>query len=536
MNRRLLLISTSLLAVATESPGQDSARVPTDRWLAPGSASENRLRYLQTLGAVPRYPWSARAFSARELRLLASGLGAEANLPLRAPETSRRGAIAMDLAPVSTTAWYNSGFPFGMNDGAVWVGRGVTLAASAGGAVQLGPLDVTVAPVLFWAENRAFALAQSANALQRFADSSYPDVDRPQRFGESSYARVDLGSSAIRLDVGGVSAGLSNAHEAWGPMTEFPLILGTNAPGFLHAFIGASRPLNVGVGRVHGRVIYGSLEQSEYSPVTGGTGRRFGAGAVMVFEPRWLPGLELGTTRFFHVAWPATGLTSQHFTHLFESLLKRGVGTVFAPDTLDPRSSTDNQLASAFARWVMGTSGFEMYAEYGREDHNADARDLVLEPDHAAAYGLGVRKAWRAGDALMGARLEIVNFQSGTLVRHRPGDAWYRHVFTQQGHTNRGQLLATAIGIGSGAGATLMVERFRESGSARASWSRLVVRDPRDSSRGPSVQHVVQTQQTFQVRRNVASHIGIDGVLELNRTRSENRLNLRLEIGSEWFP
>ena len=32
-----------------------------------GSVSEDYLRYLQTIGMVPLYPWSSRGFSAREL-------------------------------------------------------------------------------------------------------------------------------------------------------------------------------------------------------------------------------------------------------------------------------------------------------------------------------------------------------------------------------------------------------------------------------------------------------------------------------------
>ena len=41
------------------------------------------------------------------------------------------------------------------------------------------------------------------------------------------------------------SAGLSNARETWGPAVTHPLILGPNAPGFAHAFVGTGHPVPI---------------------------------------------------------------------------------------------------------------------------------------------------------------------------------------------------------------------------------------------------------------------------------------------------
>ncbi len=90
-------------------------------------------------------------------------------------------------------------------------------------------------------------------------------IDLPQHFGDGPYTRVDPGQSSLRLDARGVAAGLSTANQHWGPAAEHPLLLGSNAPGFLHAFLGTSEPVDVWIGSLHGRVVYGRLRQSGYS-------------------------------------------------------------------------------------------------------------------------------------------------------------------------------------------------------------------------------------------------------------------------------
>lgn len=518
------------------SEAQDTARAEPTRWILPGSDEENYVRALQTLGLVERYPWSARSFSSRELRLLAptspehpwSGSPALRSRPIR------RGVLRVDVAPLEGRAWYNTAIPYGMNDGAVWVGRGLTVAGSAGVSAEWGPVELTLAPEVFWAENRSFALLPTGDSLRPFADPLWPnDVDRPQRFGNSSYSRIDAGRSGLRIDLAGVAAGISNAHESWGPMSEFPLIMGTNAPGFPHVFLGTSQPVDVWVGRVHGRVIYARLEQSEFSPATSPNPSRFASGMVAVFEPRFLPGLELGASRFFHVAWPDSGVSQQYFTHIIQSFLKQRVGKVFAPFPSDPNSSTDNQLASVFARWVLPGSGFELYGEFGREDHNRDPRDLMLEPEQNGAYAVGAAKVWKMSGALVTARAEVVNFQASIIDRHRAQNAWYRHTFTEQGHTNRGQLLATALAVGSGGGSVLSIERVTSDGTIHARWLRELVRDPNS---GPSqARHVLEAAHQralgHNLRLRTAAHLSYQASGDAG-----GEWNAGLRFASAWYP
>jgi hypothetical protein len=515
---------------------QDTTRTESSRWIHAASDEENYLRYLQTLQQVPGHPWSVRAFSARELRALRPTAPHPWSGSPRLEVAAPRRRMRLDVAPVQLQTWYNTAFPFGMNDGAVWVGRGLTGSITAGASVEWGPLELTVAPTAFWSENRAFPLMPVRPDFSPYADGVYPTgVDRPQRFGAGPYARGDAGESSLRVNVLGVSAGISNQRPWWGPMSDFPLILGNNAPGFGHAFIGSEKPFDVYVGRAHARVLYARLEQSAFSPETTSLGRRFAGGFVGVFQPRGFPGLEVGATRFYHIAWPTGGLTSQYFTHLFESFLKNRVRP-FNPTQDQARSSIDNQLASVFARWVLPRSGFELYGEYGREDHNANETDLLLEPDHAAAFGVGARKAWTAADRMTAVRAEIVDFRTSSLHRHRPGEAWYRHEYSRQGHTHRGQLLATAIGVGGGAGATAVVERYNRAGMDRLSYSRLGIRDRPITPNGVATQHVVRAERRTSSRwRHAEVQGAVDVVYDIT-VNGADRVNARFALSAIVFP
>ena len=125
------------------------------------------------------------------------------------------------------------------------------------------------------------------------------------------------------------------------------------------------------------------------------------SGIIGLITPKGFDGLELGAARFFHQAWPEDGLSLNDFTKQFESILKSSLG-----------ESPDNQIASVFARWAFPRSGFEIYAEYGREDHNWDFRDLILEPDHSGGYMLGITKILRSSpESFYAIRAETMNLQ-----------------------------------------------------------------------------------------------------------------------------
>src|SRR5688572_17285176 len=474
----------TLLPVAARTQSVDAQ--PTFRHeLFAGSVAENYLRYLQSAGSVPAYPWSSRPFSRKELRRLVPRDSAHPWRARLADATSEFSGIRYAVIAPTSALRFNSTFAYGANDGPVWAGRGLTSALQAGVHAEWGPITITVAPMVFRAENAAFDIMPNGRAGDAsFGNALFGGVDRPQRFGASAYTQIDPGQSTLRVDLPYVSVGASTANQIWGPGHELPVVLGNNAAGFPHLFAGSSESLNIFIGKLHAKVFWGELFQSDYSSVTGSTRylsraepgkKRFATGLLLIGQPRGIPGLELGGARFFHSVWPRSGLPPSYFTKFLQGFLKKNI----APDriedprfenTVDTQGISDNQIVSVFGRWVLPRSGFEVHAEYGRDDHSYDMRDLFQEPDHSRVYSLGARKVFRTGpDALTAGRLEIMNFQLPQLSRYRGEGEIYVHGLLRQGHTNRGQMLGADVGVGTGAGSVLAVDRFTRDGRWTAS-------------------------------------------------------------------
>ena len=469
----------AILSLSKELIAQRSAVSMAD--FAAGSEYESYLRAMQVAGLVPLYPWSIRAFSrARILKLAESdSTGAWA---LKSRVQNER----ISLGPVMAAATVNSAYPYGTNDGPVWAGRGLTLAASAAIAGGAGPFSFTVAPIAFWAGNSAFELLPNGKTgPQAFNTGTFTDnIDLPQRFGSRPYARIDPGGTQLRLDSRFISAGASTANEWIGPATEYPFLLGTNAPGFPHVFLGTGEPVNIGIGRLHARLLWGRLDQSAYSPVTGesqfkfdtASGRvvqggtvRLAASGVVVFVPRGVPGLELGAARFFHVPNTVDQPNSAFWTKPLKVIFLKNERA--QADT----GGFDNQLASIFFRWVFPRSGVEVFGERGFEDQLYDLRDLILDIDHEREYMLGFQKILsRSGRRLDVLRGELVNYQEPTLARVRNEAGIYVHFVLNQGHTNRGQLLGASPGAGWAAASTLAWTRYTERGQTSATFRRIV--------------------------------------------------------------
>jgi hypothetical protein len=534
----LLVISAPLIA-------QDTTSRVAFPLVSVGTVEDNYLRYLQSIGDVPYYPWSIRGFGPQEARLLSADSRGHPGFP--GLTEVRRSTFSARLLPVEGAVRFNSAFPYGSNDGAIWAGRGFTPAIAGGFVVMAGPVSLVLDPVAFVAQNEKFDLAPNGRSgILAFQDAhAFGVIDRPQRFGDKSYGRVDWGESTLRADLFGVAAGISNANMGWGPMQTYEYILSGNAPGFAHAFVGTARPVNLWLARLHFRGIWGRLEQSNYSPVQGSkyyssaleTGTsRFASGLVAVIQPRGMPGLEVGGGRFFHSLWPRAGIPRSYITKPLQAIYK--VNVPLSPGLTDTQGGGDNQEASVFARWVFPKSGFEMYGEYGHEDHNFDRRDLIQEPDHSRAYGLGLRKVVSADSARLSAiRVESINFQLPTLGRNRGEGGIYVHGTIPQGHTSRGQLLGADAGVGTGAGFMLAWDRFSQHGRSTYTLTRTVRQED-----GSFYVNGVQNPQSSDVqvglgaeRVRYLSHLelstGANLIRELNRDFKTNTWNLNAIVG-----
>lgn len=528
------------------------------RWeLFVNTPAESYLRYLQTTGSVPLYPWSSRPFSPRELNRLVPV--DTLKHPWRARlsnDTRNYGSFRYGVIDPSSSIRYNSTFAYGSNDGPIWAGRGITSAVQGGFFINWKPITLTVAPMAFRSENQTFQIIPTGRAGNAaFGDPLFGGVDRPQRFGDTPYSQVDPGQTTLRVDLPFVTAGVSTANQLWGPGQDLPVLLGNNAAGFPHLFVGTSEPLNIFIGKLHGKVMWGELSQSPFSAVTGSSSytsraepgtRRFTTGFVVVGQPRGLTGLEIGGARFFHSIWPRSGIPSSYFTKFLQGFIKKNV----SPDRIvDPRfpggetvGISDNQLISVFGRWVLPHSGFELHAEYGRDDHSYDLRDLTQEPDHARVYSLGARKVFKSGPAALTAgRFEIMNFQLPQLARYRGEGEIYVHGLIRQGHTFKGQLLGADVGVGTGAGSMMAVDRFTPTGRWTASWTRVLRKEEGNylllgvrAPRSMDVSHSLGFETT-RFMKAFDLNAGMNLVYEFNRDYKRDAVNLNALVGVRYL-
>jgi hypothetical protein len=289
--------------------------------------------------------------------------------------------------------------------------------------------------------------------------------------------------------------------------------------------------------------VWGRLDQSDYSPVTGGerfiqgvqTGTvRLMTAAEGVFVPRGVPGLEIGVGRFFHVPYrvgePSGAFWKKPFKVFF---LKNEYAQ-------GDSAGADNQLASIFFRWVFPHSGLEVYGERGYEDQFYDLREFIGNLDHDREYMLGFQKVLATrSDGFDVLRSELINYQLSTLALTRPGEgAVYLHATLRQGHTNRGQLLGASPGVNAAAASTLAWTRYSRSGRTSVTLRRIVRDQTGDyyltGTVNPRGSDVLVAAAFERMRYGTFVDLGgkIEAMDELNRnfTRDVGNLNLQLTV------
>ena len=467
---RLMAVVCAVVLALIVSPGDAEARTPqfdVGQGIEVNSERDRYLRVLQTLGLVRAYPWTVRGFSLAEERLLLPVEG------VRHPWASAFGSppvadggLRAGSVPFEGGVTYNSTYPYGSNDGALWAGRGLTAFARGGVYARWKGVDLRFAPELFWAQNAGFDLAGNrGDGPDAYRDPRYPgQIDLPQRFGDRPYRRATLGSSRLSVELPWTTVGISSEARIWGPSLAYPLLLGDEAGGFPHVFLRSARPLGPGVLRVHGQLMVGYLGQSDWSPVQNSVARsRFMTGAVITLQSDVLPGFEIGVERFVQGPWEGGLDAVSNVGRPFTNGVSTGLGD-------GNNIGDENQIAGGFVRWVVVGTGIEIFAEAVRDDYGRSIRHFLLEPDDLLVRSVGLRRAWTSlSGSIWAIRGEFVSSQaphSERADRSAGGpipSARYVHVVLIQGHTVHGQLLAAPAAF-SGSGWTIAVEDFRPSG------------------------------------------------------------------------
>lgn len=491
----------SEVTVAQEGTG---GRV-TRRWAeaTAGSEAERYLRLASLGGELDQGPWSLRPHG-------------PADPAWRGPQGSHPWAAAYRATP--TRGWwvirpsvdllYNSGFALSQQDGPLWSGRGSTAAVSAGIAIRTGPLTVQLAPQGWWTQNLPFALLPPVDGVR--GDFAGGGIDLPQRLAAGPLGRVDPGESVVRLDLAGVSLGVATGAEWWGPGITSGLMFSNNAGGMPRIFAGTSRPRDVFIGRVHGRVVAGRLARSgEFPRGASPVDAQLLSGLIGIFEPRGLPGLELGVTRLFHSDWPEAGVGWRDLKVLFSPV---------APNVLASGFTPGNQLASVFARLAVPRGGTELYLEFARDDHNSfDNLDLITEPEHDSAllFGFQQRLGRFGAPVWWAVRGETTNGRMTHLDRVRTQVLLYAHGGQVAGHTLRGQLLGSPA-VRGGSGAELGIDRYDAAGRLGLRWWRQGLAVSKEGGLGYGALHGLDASALrftpygdLSVRLGVTARVGV---------------------------
>lgn len=531
----VVIVAAAASALATPAPAraQVASRLGLGGAIEVGGEAERYLRVLQLSDSGPATPWTILPFSlSGETARMPAGAH-----PWRDRFQSDTAASGIRWLRPTAQATVNTTFPVQGAVGPVWAGRGGTISVQGGLAAHWRRVRLQLAPVAFLAQNAAFPLAPNgATGQLRFADARFPgNIDYPQRFGESAYGRVDAGTSALTVDGGALTAGVSSAPQRWGPAREYPLLLGPGAGGFPHAFVGTARPVDLWFARMQMRFIVGRLAQSSYSPVRAGTGTRFASATIFGFTPRGIDGLELGAARFFETTAPFS--LSRALRPFDPRALVGAVG-----DPLNNVNVADeNQMASAFLRWAFPGAGVEVYGEWYREDFPGDFRKFVIKPDDLSSFTVGFQRVFVvAPNRRRLFRFEIVNGELSHQERAQRGfDAPlppYTHTEVVQGHTYHGLLLGSPEAYG-GAGWRVAVDDYTPRGRVTIGLEQALRGDwlpvPRDTT------ELVHPDVIYAVRGELLRFAGgrdytlvVLPAINLNRnlvSRSD-RLNLNVSV------
>lgn len=354
------------------------------------------------------------------------------------------------IAPELRTVW-NSAIPLSLNDGAIWAGKGINTQVAGGLRARYGRLSLTLAPEIVYSENQHFAQLPPSLQQRRPGRSafSFPfqadsvSIDLPIRFGDRSYVLVGPGQSSLSLDAAGMTIGIANEDQWWGPGIRNAIVLSNNAGGIPHAFLGTQSPIPSRLGKIEGKWIIGGLTESLFFDTISANDLRSLSGIIMTFQPAFEPNLTLGGARVVYM--PAGG-RSQILSHSLNALTRWERRAAVGDSTWSPESE---QILSLFARWTLPSDGFEAYAEWVRFELPISIRDALSTPNHSQGYTLGTQ--WVKPVAKHTVRLqgELTYLEKSATAHYRPTTSAYRSRSVPQGYTHRGQAVGAAIGPGS---------------------------------------------------------------------------------------
>ncbi|MDX1642697.1 MAG: hypothetical protein R3220_13430, partial [Balneolaceae bacterium] len=451
---------------------------------------------------------------------------------------------------------YNTTLPRGNNDGAVWQGKGYNAAFSTGFLLSKGPFNLQFRPVFTFSQNRDFFLGPYEPPIIRdygmASEFAYRDfrgaIDFVQRYGDQAYFRTFLGESFVDIRYKGIRLAFTNEMHWSGPGVNTSLQFGYSAPGFKHIYLGTYEPLHTLAGTFEFGYIFGGMKESEYFDSNEDNNLQSVNSLTFSYTPWFSDHFSIGFVRTFFHHFPES-FSEYRFqaSKLFEAVTRKGLSTEDNPTG----QSSDNQMANIFLRYFIPGSGFEVYTEFGRNDHNANWRDFRAHPDHQRAYTIGLIKSFQMSEN----RLLALHFELNQMETNRTSltrgnkhlGGWFTHGNQIQGFTNMGQIPGTGFGPGMNM-QMLKGDLYDENGRFSLKMARIVYHnsrldqyfrfieaansEPIERWQVRNVEFMIGAEKTFFLSHGIELSTAIEQSVILNHHYLKNNdlLNTRFEI------
>lgn len=395
------------------------------------------LRALELEGRIERPYLTYRMLSDETYTGLAEATAGWAGFPVVPVYIS--GPISFDLFLPDTFVSYNTAYPHGMNDGALWQGVGLNAITTGGFRLEAHGLSATIRPELFFVENRDFEILPAVDSYLResggFGYFWLVGMDVYQRPGSDSLIDWTWGDSEIRFDWKTATIGFGTQATWLGPGISNAIILSNNAAPFPKLDFGI-RKTATPIGFVEARAFWGKLTESDWFNKDPDDDHTLLSGLVVAWSPWFFPELTLGANRTMLSKW-----VDQDWGGMLELIVP----------IVDMGYDQRDQRASVTAEMLYPTIGLRLWIEWARNDHNTHLYSIIRYPFHSQGYAGGLEKIWRLANPEYALVLntEIANTESSRDYQiFGSSYSFYSHHIILHGYTHEGQILGAGIGSG----------------------------------------------------------------------------------------
>lgn len=340
---------------------------------------------------------------------------------------------------------YNTHFPYGQNDGALWQGRGYNTSLTSGIRAEGYGFEITLKPQITWSENRDFEtnpeVYKNPYSYSFSTDSVYHPIDYVQRYGDSSVFNFSFGDSEVRWNWHTFTVGFGTQSPWLGPAQLNPMLGSNNATPYPKLDIGLRKtPVTIPyldwyLGDIEGRIWTGMLSESEYFDNNPDNNKRMLNAMSASYAPSFIPGFTFGLNRIFMTYWKPENLS--YILRLF---------TASRSNALSSSGNDEDQKFSLFVDWKFDKVGFEVYGEFGRDDFSSNE---TTNPFHTAIYTVGAKQVIPLPFGLTSELgFEWNNFEmSQDFQLQWTYLGYYAHGFVNQGYTNNGEIIGAGTGF-----------------------------------------------------------------------------------------